>query len=140
MKPIKPKKMSKALEKTLHIRAGGSVQGAVLSRAAVRSILAALEYERQRWQESQEKLAERNLGLMALARKYGWSDVDKEIASARVANHVADHIAERAKLEGVNSVVRGTPASDEHHVHLQVRGFDVVTPKQQHAETEEEAP
>lgn len=139
MKPIKPKKMPKSLEKwlTRTVEAGSVI---AVGPAECRSILAALEYERQRWQESQEKLADRNLGLMALARKYGWSDVDKEIAPARVANHVADHIAERAKLEGVNSVVRGTPASDDHHVHLQVRGFDVVTPKQQRAETEEEAP
>lgn len=123
MKPIKPKKMPKALEALLQQCATHPIDHDLgLSRGRVRSILAALAYERQRWQESQEKLAERNLGLLALARKYGWPDVDKEIESARHANHVADHIAE---LEGVNSVARGTPAPDDHHVHLQVRGFHV---------------
>lgn len=111
MKPIKPKKMPKRLEQALAtlVRERSTDE---LSHRQARSILAALEYERQRWQESQEKLADRNLGLMALARKHGWTDVEKEIASARWPNLEAKGLL------------------------LEVRGYDVVTPEQQRAETE----
>ena len=106
MKPIKPKKMPKNLERWVSETAGSSSPGLqfTLNRQRARSILAALEYERQRWQESQEKLADRNLGLMALARKYGWSDVDKEIENARWPQSAVDLIAEDAKSEMQSAV------------------------------------
>lgn len=107
MKPIKPKPMPKALEKFLIEAVEVNAGCGNIDAKDARSILAALEYERQRWQESQEKLAERNIGLLALARKYGWPDVDNEIASARWPQSAVDIIAEDSKAEVMS---RMTPA------------------------------
>lgn len=109
MKPIKPKKMPENLERWIGDTAASTSPSSYITidRKRARSILAALEYERQRWQESQEKLADRNIGLMALAQKHGWTDVEKEIASARWPQSAVDILAEDSKTEVMNSM---TPA------------------------------
>ena len=107
MKPIKPKKMPVTLENWLRAVAAEDAYAPGYDAKEARTILAALEYERQRWHESQEKLAERNIGLLALARKHGWPDVDKEIASARWPQSAVDIIAEDSKAEVMS---RMTPA------------------------------
>lgn len=68
MKPIKPKKMPKRLEASLKNCANHPIEhDLMLSRASVRSILAALAYERQRAEEWAKQAHEATQAVLRVA-------------------------------------------------------------------------